>query len=145
MSQQSEQMLSFGTKPTKTGGEVLPAEAVQTAPACHSLPGLPVAEQTFQPRAHICQWNGCCCLSLAELAGSFSRPPHQAALFCWQVVEKSSLALLVHFTALATPTATQAIGNASGTSTQHLAAAFNSPFKNSTLSITQTAAMMFWR
>lgn len=143
VSQQWEQMLRFGTKRTKTGGEVLPAQAVkQLQPAIL----FPVTGQTFQPTVHVCGWNGCYCLSLSELSGSFSRPPHQqAALLCCQVVEKNFLALLVHFTALATPAGTQAIGNASGTSTQHLVAAFNSPFRNSTLSITKTAAMMFWR
>lgn len=83
---------------------------------------------------------------ITELLVSFSRAPHwQATLLCCQVVEKNCLALLVHFTALAIPPHTQAIGNASGTSTQHLVAAFNSPFRNSTSNITQTAAMMFWR
>lgn len=83
---------------------------------------------------------------VAQLSVRFSKPPHwQAALLCCQVAEENSLALLAHFTALATQTDTQAIGNASGTFTQHLAAAFNSPFRNWMLHITQTAATMFWR
>lgn len=49
-------MLRFGTKGTKTRGAVLPAQAVQTVPACHSLPRFSVTEQTFQPSVHICQW-----------------------------------------------------------------------------------------
>lgn len=83
---------------------------------------------------------------IMELSVTFSRAPHwQVALLCYQVVEENSLALLVPFTVLATPTDIQATENASGTFTQRLVAASNSPLRNLTLNITQTATMMFWR
>lgn len=95
---------------------------------------------------HLCMKLMLMPILITELSVRFSRAPHwQAALLCYQVVEENSLALPDHFTALATPTHIQAIGNASGTFTQRLVAAFNWPFRNLTLNITQTATMMFWR
>lgn len=63
MSQQLEPMLRFGMKGTKTGGEVLPAQAGQTAPARHSLPcdtaDLPAQCTHLSMGATACPYQSC--------------------------------------------------------------------------------------
>lgn len=85
------------------------------------------------------------CPRYGAVSDVFQSPSLTDCFLCYQVVEENSLALLVHFTVLATPTDIQATENASGTFKQRLVAASNSPFRNLMLNITQTATMMFWR